>query len=135
MPGACGRPVRPGGRSRPHLLLLPAALLLPPAALAQPPQADARPYARALQRLVGQRQGAVMLSAVHAEGHVLVLTVNGAIGWRAFVPVARLSQAQLARYCRQPEVRGFFNGRRLLRIDTTEMGRNRWPGALVSHCP
>ena len=119
--------------------LLPPALLLahllPTTALAQPPEADARPFARALQRLVGQRQGPVMLSAVHAEGNVMVLTVNGAIGWRAFVPVERMSQIQLARYCRRPEVRGFFNGRRLLRIDTTEMGRNRWPGALVSHCP
>ncbi|HTU12841.1 MAG TPA: hypothetical protein VMG08_18265 [Allosphingosinicella sp.] len=117
--------------------LLSLALAAAPA-IAQrppPPQAGAAPFARRLQHLVGQRQGPVMLAAVHAEGNVLVFTLNGGIGWRAFVPVAALTRAQLARHCQRPEVRGFFNGRRLLRVDTTELGRNRWPGQPVGRCP
>ncbi len=113
-------------------------LLLAAPAFAQTPipsRAGAQPFARALQRHVGERHGPVMLRAIHAEGPVLVVTVDGGIGWRAFVPVASLARSYLVRYCRQPEVRGFFNGRRMLRIDTLELGRNRWPGQPVFGCP
>jgi hypothetical protein len=117
-----------------RLLFVLLALFAGPVA-AQQRDSGAAPYARQLQRIVGQRSGPAMLTAVHAEGNMLVLTVNGGIGWRAFVPIARMSQIQLARYCRRPEVRGFFNGRRILRVDTTELGRNRWPGQPVARCP
>ena len=110
-------------------------MFLPWPALAQPPQADARPFAARLQHLVGQRNGPVVLAAVHAEGPVLVFTLSGTIGWRAFVPVGRLSQTYLVRSCRLPEVRAYFNGRRLLRLDTVELGRSRWPGLLIGRCP
>ena len=76
-----------------------------------------------------------MLRAVHAEGQVLVFTIDGPLGWRAFVPVARLSQSFLIRYCRQPAVRTYFNGRRLLRIDTVELGLRRWRGQPIARCP
>jgi hypothetical protein len=108
--------------------------LLAAPAVAQP-QADAAPYARQLQHLVGQREGTLVLGSIHAEGNILVFTINGGIGWRAVVPSERLSRIYLARYCRLPVVRGFFNGRRLLRIDTVELGRNRWRGQLVPRCP
>ena len=111
-----------------------ATLLAESLAIAQP-QTGAQPFARSLQRIVGQRRGLVAVSAVHAEGNLLVITVNGGFGWRAFVPMASLSLSYLARYCRRPEVRGFFNGRRMLRVDTMEMGRNRWPGQPVTRCP
>jgi hypothetical protein len=120
-------------KCQPFLVCAIAGLVATPAAAQM--QASAAPYARQLQRIVGQRNGAVVLSGVHAEGNVLVLTVNGGIGWRAFVPIDRMSLIYLARYCRRPEVRGFFNGRRMVRVDTTELGRNRWPGQPVSRCP
>lgn len=117
---------------------LPAAALLLAAApvagrVAGP--ADARPFARALQRAVGERANGLTLRAVHAEGNVLVVTVDGAIGWRAFVPIASITRSYLVRACQRAEVRGFFNGRRLLRIDTVELGRNRWPGRPIGGCP
>lgn len=116
--------------------LLPAVLLAaaPAAAQALSP-ADARPFARALQAVVGQQANGLTLRTVHAEGNVLVITVDGGTGWRAFVPVAALTQSQLSHYCRRREVRGFFNGRRLLRVDTVELGRNRWRGRPVTRCP
>ncbi len=104
-------------------------------ALSQPSAGDARPFAARLQHLVGQRSGPVMVASIHAEGNMLVFTISGGIGWRAFVPVASLTRAQLVRHCARPEVRGFFNGRRLLRVDTTEWGRNRWVGQPVGRCP
>ena len=118
-------------RAAPGILVV-AALSAP---LAAQHPADARPFAARLQHLVGQRTGPAVLRAVHAEGRVLVFTIDGTIGWRAFVPVARLSQSFLTRYCRQPSVRGYFNGRRLLRIDTVELGRRRWPGQPIARCP
>ena len=111
------------------------ALLAAPASAQPARQADARPYAARLQHLVGQRSGPAMLASVHAEGNMLVFTVNGGIGWRAFVPIATLTRAQLIRHCQRPEVRGYFNGRRLLRIDTTELGQRRWTGQPIGHCP
>lgn len=117
------------------VLMLQTAPAAAQAPAAPPPLADARPYAARLQHMVGQRNGPVVLRSVHAEGQVLVLTLDGGIGWRAFVPVARLSQSQLIRQCQRPEVRGFFNGRRRLRIDTVELGQRRWPGQLIARCP
>lgn len=66
---------------------------------------------------------------------MLVFTINGGTGWRAFVPIATLTRGQLIRHCQRPEVRGYFNGRRLLRVDTTELGQRRWVGQPIGHCP
>lgn len=76
-----------------------------------------------------------MLRAIHAEGNMLVFTIDGGIGWRAFVPIDAVSREQLAAFCRWREVRRYFNGRRTVRVDTTEAGRRRWPGRPLSRCP
>jgi hypothetical protein len=125
------------GRCRLTPTFLFLALVATPAMARRPlpPQSGAVPFARQLQHLVGQGRRGIVLSAVHAEGNVLVFTVNGGTGWRAFVPIDALSRDQLASFCRWPQVRGFFNGWRTARVDTTELGRHRWPGRPVSRCP
>ena len=105
-----------------------------PPAIAQP-QAGAAPFARQLQHLVGQQRSGVVLRAIRAEGNMLVFTLDGGTGWRAFVPIDAISRDQLAAFCRRPDVRRYFNGRRSVRVDTTEAGRRRWPGRPLSRCP
>jgi hypothetical protein len=106
----------------------------------QPPQQQsaslsAETFARGMQQLVGQQMGPLRIASVAAEGNVLVVTLDGATGWRAETSPTGINEAFLAGYCRNPNAAVYFGGGRTMRVDTMENGQNRIQGAPVDRCP
>lgn len=118
------------------LLLFIAALALTPAMLAAQTAAD---YATHMQSLVGQAFGILHISEVRSEGDVLVVGMDGPVGWRSTMSPEQVTQEFIGGFCRpsdgNPNPAAFFDGRISIRVDTTEAGRDRQIGRAVDRCP
>ena len=118
------------------LLLFVAALALTPAMLAAQTAAD---YATHMQSLVGQSFGILHISEVRSEGDVLVVGMDGPVGWRSTMSPEQVTQEFIGGFCRpsdgNPNPAAFFDGRISIRVDTTEAGRDKQIGRAVDRCP
>jgi len=95
--------------------------------------------ARALQHMVGRTAGPVTIVSIAAERtggeDVLVVTFDGAAGWRRGMPSQTLSAPFLDGFCHSPRGEDYFADGRALRLDTLEAHDGRIPGAPVHRCP
>lgn len=92
-------------------------------------------YARQLQSRVGTRVGIARVSAIHAEGELLVVTVDGPANWRQGMPSFQLTWPFLEAFCKSGRAAPFFHDGRRIRLDTTEAGGGLIRGQPSSRCP
>lgn len=92
-------------------------------------------FARELQSHVGRSFGPLTLRSVQAEGNELVLTLDGAAGWRGGTPSYAITANVLRGFCSKPEAASYFVEGRTMRIDLLEAGAHPIRGVPVTRCP
>lgn len=90
--------------------------------------------AERLQPMVGREyEGGLTVTRIFAEGRTLVFVFDGPRGWRAELSPQEVSDIFTASFCEDQDFDYFVNGN-MMRIDTTEGGRDGRTGPLVQHC-
>jgi hypothetical protein len=92
-------------------------------------------YARQLQNKVGARVGLGRVTAIAAEGDILVVTFDGPTNWRQGMPSFQLTRPFLEGFCKSGRAEPYFHEGRTIRLDTTEEGRGLIRGQPSSRCP
>jgi hypothetical protein len=92
-------------------------------------------FAQELQAQVGRRFGPLTLRAVRAEENELVVTLDGAAGWRAGMPSSTLTALVVSGFCSRPLAASYFVEGRTMRIDSLEAGAQPVRGASATRCP
>lgn len=91
-------------------------------------------FAAGMQALVGVEDDEMTVTAVRAEGDMLIVTLAPRPGRPA--TVASIAASFARGFCRRPEVGSIFFGRGLiLRADMATGGGDPVPGPVVSACP
>ena len=99
------------------------------------PPHTAADYAARTQSLVGQTYGPTRIRSVEAENESVVITVDGAPGWRRGMPSYAMTAHFIDGFCHADKAAGYFAEGRSLRFDTMEDGRYLIRGAPLDHCP
>lgn len=97
----------------------------------------AETFAASMQPLIGRDLGeGVTITALRAEGSILVVTMNGPAGWRQTASHPLLETSFLSGFCEddRPEDSVFVNGLGI-RIDTTDGGQDLVRGRVITACP
>ena len=96
---------------------------------------SAADFAREMHYLVGRTHGPVTIRSIEAESDILVFTLDGPAGWRQAMPSYAMTAYFVDRICEDRKAARYFDGRRLLRLDTTDSGAYPIHGAPMDHCP
>ena len=99
------------------------------------PPRTASEYASRTQSLVGQSYGPMHIRSVEAENNSVVITIDGASGWRQGIPSYAMTAHFIDGFCHADKAAGYFAEGRSLRFDTMEGGRYLIRGAPLDHCP
>jgi hypothetical protein len=100
-----------------------------------PPPFEVSLFARELQSYVGRSFGVMTLRSVQAQDDELVLTLDGAAGWRGGTPSYSITASVLRGFCSKPMAASYFAEGRTIRIDLLEAGANPVRGVPVTRCP
>lgn len=101
------------------------------------PQVSPTSYAIFLRRYIGERvggRGGLFIGNARADGAMLVVTVNGPVGWRNARPVQYAETEFLRGFCRNTS-QVYFHSGQTLRIDTVEAGEQHLEGRIFDQCP
>lgn len=92
-------------------------------------------FAQAIQGVVGQTfEGGVTISRIYAEGHTVVIVLDGPAGWRSNASAGDVSTLFVSSFCEGRDFEYFVNGN-LMRVDTTEAGNAGRAGPVIGACP
>lgn len=98
-------------------------------------QTLAQQSAAALQKIVGaEYEGDLQITAITAEGNMLVVTVNARSGWSDMTP-KQIGEAFIGGFCRSPNAPAFFKGGGSVRVDGLDHGASLIKGAPMNTCP
>ena len=118
--------------------LLLALALAGQAAPAAPEPVAVTPaqFAQAIQGVVGQTyEGGVTIARIYAEGQVVVIVLDGPLGWRnAGGSAAQITDIFMGGFCEGRDFEYFVHDN-AMRIDTTEGGAALRAGPLIRACP
>jgi hypothetical protein len=115
-----------------HALVLALAL-----AQAAPEPVSVTParFAEAIQGMVGQTyDGGVAIARIHADGPVVVITLDGPPGWRSTAAARSVPGLVVAGFCEDRDFEYFVNGN-AMRVDTSESGGALRSGPVIRACP
>jgi hypothetical protein len=96
---------------------------------------DAGYFARRLQSQVGRKVGPMTMKSIVAEGNVLVVTFDGAVGWRRGMPSYAITAYFLEGFCAKPDAAAYFAEGRTLRVDSLEADASPIRGSPATRCP
>ena len=114
--------------------LIPALALAAQAAPAPVTLTPAQ-FAEAISGMVGQSyEGGVTIAGIHAEGHTLVILLDGPAGWRASASAGQVPAHLVTSFCEDRDFEYFTGGNRM-RVDTEEGGAALHAGPVISACP
>jgi len=120
-----------------RILLLALALAAQAAPSApQPVALTPAQFAQAIQGVVGQTyEGGVTIARIYAEGQVVVIVLDGPVGWRnAGGSAAQITDIFMGGFCEGRDFEYFVHDN-AMRIDTTEGGAALRAGPLIRACP
>jgi hypothetical protein len=96
-------------------------------------------FVRGMQPQLGREVGmGLRLAGAHADGNVLVITIDGATGWRSGAEAGPLAAGFVRGFCEdggaELTAELFASGFRI-RVETTEAGRDPRIAAQIERCP
>lgn len=92
-------------------------------------------FAEAIQTMVGQSyEGGVAIARIHADGPIVVITLDGPVGWRSAASVGSVPNLVIAGFCEDRDFEYFVNGN-AMRVDTMEGGSALRSGPVIRACP
>jgi F0F1-type ATP synthase membrane subunit c/vacuolar-type H+-ATPase subunit K len=98
-------------------------------------QTMAQQSAAALQKVVGaEYEGDLQVTAITAEGNVLVVTVNARSGWSNMTP-KQIGEAFIGGFCKSPNAPAFFKSGGSVRVDGLDHGAGLQKGEPMNTCP
>ncbi|HEV7658945.1 MAG TPA: hypothetical protein VGO55_03780 [Allosphingosinicella sp.] len=93
-------------------------------------------FASIMQPLVGREVDGVTIASIRAEGDLVILVLDGGVGWRRGITAEMMEGVLLGNFCDPAAANhGFFNGTRRMRVDTLEGGREPIQGQPIASCP
>jgi hypothetical protein len=100
-----------------------------------PAPLDTNLFAHELQSQIGRRFGPMTLRSVAAERDELVVTLDGAPGWRGGMPSYTITAFFLRGFCSGPAANSYFTEGRSIRLDLQEAGARPIRGVPITRCP